>query len=109
MLRRDIWRGLRSGFRPELQTGVRSGERIVGEHVDNEHGVAGTNFVAVGEEGFFHTSAVKESAVAALQVEDAAALFAVIDGEVKAGHELVVGKGMIGFGIAAEAQRHAGA
>jgi len=39
-----------------------------------------------------------------LQVEDAAAFFAVVDSEMEAGHKLVVGKRMIGLGIATEAE-----
>ena len=85
----------------------RCGERIVAKHVNDEDGVAGADFVAVGEERFFHVCAIEESAVAALQVEDAAAFFAVVDGEVETGHKLVVGKSLVGFGIAADAERRA--
>jgi hypothetical protein len=40
-----------------------------------------------------------------LQVEEAASFFGVIDGEVEAGHEFVVGEGVVGFGVAAKAER----
>lgn len=83
------------------------GKRFVGEHADDEDSVSGADFVAVGESGFFHACTVEESAVAALQVEEATAFFTVIDGEVEAGHELVVGKGVISLGVASDAKRHA--
>jgi hypothetical protein len=85
-----------------------SGKRFVSENSNDEDGVACADFVAVGESGFFDACAVEESAVAALQVEDAAAFFAVIDGEVEARHEFVVGERVIGFGIATDAERLAG-
>jgi hypothetical protein len=90
-----------------LRVGRGCKKGFVGKNANDEDGVAGADFVAVGEEGFVDPRAVQESAIAALQVEDAAALFAVIDGEVEAGHELVVRESMIGFGVAAEAERHA--
>ena len=80
-------------------------KRFVGDHADDEDGVVSADFVAVSESGFFHAGAVEESAVAALQVEEAAAFFTVLNGEVEAGHEFVVGKRMVGFGVAADAER----
>ena len=102
-----LWCGCRLRFGLALRVGRRCENGFIGKDANDEDGVAGADFVAVGEEGFVDPRAVQESAIAALQVEDAAALFAVIDGEVEAGHELVVRESMIGFGVAAEAERHA--
>jgi len=95
-----LWFGRCAGF--WFERGGR--KRFVGEHANDEDGVARANFVAVGEKGFFDACAIEESAVAALQVEEAAAFFTVFDGEVKAGHEFVVGKELIGFLRAADAE-----
>jgi len=65
---------------------------FVGDHPKDKDGVARADFVPVGESGFFDARAVEESAVAALQVQDAAAFFAVVDGEVKADIDLSSGK-----------------
>lgn len=85
----------------------RGGERFVRENADHEDGVACADFVAVGESGFFYAGAIQECAVAAVEVEEAAALFTVLDSEVEAGHELVVGKDVIGFVGAADAESFA--
>jgi hypothetical protein len=108
-----LWRELRRsfwfGFWPKLQVGLRGGRLFAVEHANDEDGIACADFVAVGEKCFFDAGAIQESAIAALQVEDAATFFTVVDGKVEAGHEFVVGEGVIGFGVATEAERHAGA
>jgi hypothetical protein len=86
----------------------RIGKRILTQHANNEDGVAGADFVAVCESGFLYASAVQEGAVATVKVEEAAALFSLLDGEVEAGHEFVVGEGVIGFVCAADAKRLSG-
>jgi len=96
-----LWFGRCAGF--WFERGGR--KRFVGEHANDEDGVAGADFVAVGESGFFDARSIEEGAVAALQVEKAAAFFTVFDGEVEAGHELVAGKGAIGFVRAANTER----
>jgi hypothetical protein len=75
-----------------------------GEDSYDEDGVASADFVTVDESGFFDTRAVEESAVAALEIEEATAFFAAVDGEVEAGHALVVGERLIGIGVAADAK-----
>ena len=103
MLWYGLWFGRCAGF--WFERGGR--KRFVGEHANDEDGVAGADFVAVGESGFFDARSIEEGAVAALQVEKAAAFFTVFDGEVEAGHELVVGKDVIGFVGAADAESFA--
>jgi len=95
-----FWFGCGAGF--WFERGGR--KRFVGEHANDEDGFAGADFVAIREQGFCHSCAVEECAVAALQVEESAAFFAAFDGEVKAGHEFVVGEGVIGFGMATDAE-----
>lgn len=81
---------------------------MVREDSNDEDGVAGADFVAVGESGFFYAGAVEESAVAAFEIDEAAAFFTVFDGEVKTGHLLIVGNGVIGLGVATDADKLAG-
>lgn len=80
-------------------------KRFVGEHANDEDGVASADFVAVGESGFFNASSIEEGAIATVEIDEAAAFFTVLDGKMEAGHELVVGKGVIGFVSAADAKR----
>jgi hypothetical protein len=82
--------------------------RIVAQHAHQENGGAGADLVAVGESGFLDASAVEKSAVARVEVEEAAALVGEFDGKVQAGHLFVIGKDVIGFLGAANAQRLAG-
>src|ERR1700693_4629649 len=107
------WLGCRSGCWQEfwfrgLWLRRFSKKGFVREHLNDEDGVARADFVAGGGWGFFYARAVGKSSIAALQVEDAAAFFAVFDGEVEAGHEFIVGEGVVGFGGAADAERLAG-
>jgi len=88
--------------------GGRLGKRILTQHANNEDGVAGTDFVAVCESGFFDARAIEERAVAAVKVEKAAAFFGMLDCEVQSGHEFVVGESVIRLRGAADAERTAG-
>jgi hypothetical protein len=88
--------------------GCRVGKHILTQHANNEDGVAGADLVAVCEGGLFYASAIKESAVAAVEIEKAATFFSVLDGEVQAGHELVVGEGVIRLSGAADSNRLSG-
>jgi hypothetical protein len=69
---------------------------VVRNDADHENGLAGFNFVTVGESGFFSARAVQKCAVAASLIDDAAALFIAFDSEVRAGHLIVVGNGKLG-------------
>jgi hypothetical protein len=78
------------------------------EDADDEDSAASADFVTVDESGFFDARAVEESAVAAFEIEEAAAFFAAVDGEVEAGHSFVVGNAMVGLGMATDAEKLAG-
>ena len=85
------------------------GKHLVAQHANDKNGVAGADFIAVRESGFFYASAVEEGAIATVHVDEAAAFFSLLDGEVEARHEFVVGEGVVGFAGAANAERPAGA
>ena len=83
------------------------GKRIVAQHTNDKNGVAGADFIAIGESGFFYASVVEEGAIATVEVDEPAAFFSLLDGEVEARHEFVVGEGVIGFVGSANAERPA--
>jgi hypothetical protein len=73
--------------------------------VNGKDRATGTDFVAIGENGFLDARAIQESAVAAFEIEEPTALFTVFDRKVKAGHAFVVGNAFISFGVAADAEK----
>jgi hypothetical protein len=70
----------------------------------DDDGIACTDFVAVGESGFLDAGAVEESAVAAVEIADAAATCVAFESTVYAGHARVIGEGVFDFVGAADAQ-----
>jgi len=58
--------------------------------------LAGLDFVAGGEHGFLNLCAIKLCSVGAALVDDAAAIGATLNGEVNAGHVIVMGDGELG-------------
>jgi len=81
---------------------------VLRKNAKDEDGITCADFVTVGERGFFYASAVEEGAVAAVEIVDAAAAGVAFESAVDAGHARVVGKGVFGFGVAADAQGLAG-
>jgi len=71
-------------------------ELVVGNDADEENGLAGFDFVAAGEHGLLNLCAIQMGAVGAFLVDDAAAVGTALDGEVNAGHVVVVWDGEMG-------------
>jgi hypothetical protein len=88
----------------ERWPGGLGGKHIVAQNANDKDGCTGADFVAVDESGFHDASAVEESAIAAVEIEEAAAFLAEIDGEVETGHSFVVSEGAVGFRVASNAQ-----
>jgi hypothetical protein len=76
----------------------------LGNDAKDDDGIASADFVPVGESGFLDAGAVEESAVAAVEVANAAAAGVAFESAVDAGHARVVGKSVFGFVGAADAQ-----
>jgi len=69
---------------------------VVRNDADDEDGLAGFDFVAGCEHGILNLCAIEMGAVGASFVDDAATIGAAFDGEVHAGHVIVVGNGELG-------------
>ena len=95
-------RGGRLGLRRKRSAGVLRND------AKDEDGIAGADFVAVGESGFLDAGAVEESAISAVEIADAATFGVAFESAVDAGHARIVGKGVFGFVGAANAQGLAG-
>ena len=67
------------------------GQLIVRHDANHKYRLAGFDFVAGGEHGLLNFCAIKMGAVGASFVDDAAAVRTALDGEVNAGHVIVVG------------------
>ena len=108
-----MWRRRRVGDRGGRRNGGfllrRSlNERFLGKDAKDEDGTTCADFVAVGEGGFFYAGAVEESAIAAVEIADAATAGIACESTVDTGHARVVGEGVFGFVGAADAQGLAG-
>jgi len=81
---------------------------IFGDDAKNEDGTSGADFVAVGERSFLDAGAVEEGTVAAVDVADVTTFGVAFESAVDTGHARVIGNGVFGFGVAADAQGLAG-
>jgi hypothetical protein len=72
------------------------GQLIVRHYANHKYSLAGFDFVAGGEHGLLNLCAIQMSSVGASFVDDAAAIGTAFDGEVHAGHMIVVGNGKLG-------------
>jgi len=79
-----------------LWAGGGCGKLVVRNNADDENGLAGFDFVAGGEHRLFDLRAVELGTIGAAFVDDAAAVGTAFDGEVNAGHVIVVGNGELG-------------
>jgi len=55
------------------------GKHLVAQHANDKNGVAGADFIAIGEGGFLYASAIEEGAIATVEVEEAAAFFSLLE------------------------------
>jgi len=95
-------------WRGRLRLRGERNSRLLRNDAKDDDGIACADFVAVGERGFLNAGAVEESAVAAVEIADAATAGVAFESAVNAGHARVVGEGVFGFGVAADAQGLAG-
>jgi len=71
------------------------GQLIVRNYANDENGLAGFDFVARGEHGLVNLCAIQLGAIGAFSIDDAAAVGTALDGEVDAGHVIVMGNGKL--------------
>jgi hypothetical protein len=68
---------------------------IVSNQANGEGCLAGADFVAVRERRVFHSTAIQKGAVAAVLIPQQRPLRAAFDGEMHAGHDLVMRDGEV--------------